>query len=262
MHFVSTLLTIPQPFHPPRKNLASATAGAPACQKIAYILFPTFLQSPGPSTHPVKVWRALPRGHLRVRKLHTSCFQNFGNPRAFPPPPRKNWRALPQGHLRVRKLHTFVFQKCWQSNLASATAGHLRVKNCIQIISKILAIPQPFPSPRKNLVACQKLHAFYFQLFCSPGPCTHPVKIWRALPRGHLRVRKLRTFFLQFLQSFGPSSERYRGGTCVSENCMHFVSKILTILELFHLHPVEIWRALPLGDLRVRKMHKLHTCYF
>ena len=85
MHLVSKILAILQPFHPPRKNLASATAGAPACQKIAYILFPTFLQSPGPSTHPVKVWRALPRGHLRVRKLHTSCFQNFGSPPALPP---------------------------------------------------------------------------------------------------------------------------------------------------------------------------------
>ena len=62
IHFISNFFAIPRPFHPPRKSLASATAGAPACQKIAYILFPKFWQSPSPSTHPVKIWRALPRG--------------------------------------------------------------------------------------------------------------------------------------------------------------------------------------------------------
>ena len=135
MHFVSTILTIPQPFHPPRKNWRALPPGAPACQKIAYILFQTFwqsnlasatagapscqklhtfyfqlfLQSPGPSTHPVKIWRALPRGHLRVRTLHTFNSENFGNPRAFPPPPRKNLTSL-RGHLRVKKIHAFCFQ--------------------------------------------------------------------------------------------------------------------------------------------------------
>ena len=156
----------------------------------------------------MKIWRALPRGHLRVKKLHTFnsenfgnprafpppprknltslrwhlrvkkmhafCCQNFGNPRAFPLPPRKNWRALPPGAPACQKIAYILFQTFWQSNLASATAG----------------------AP-----ACQKIAYILFPTFLhSPGPSTHPVKVWRALPRGHLRVRKLHT---SCFQNFG-----------------------------------------------------------
>ena len=239
---LSNFFAIPRPFHPPRKNLASArknlasaTAGALAYQKNTYILF-----------------------------------QNFGNPRAFPPPPRKN--------------------------LASATAVAPARQKIANIFSPIFAIFRPFHPPHKNFAnatagspACQKIAYILFPTFCNP-PALHPPSKNSASATGrHLRVKKLRTFFLQFLQSFGLSSERYRGGTCVSENCLYLVSKILTILQPFHpprknlasatagapacqkiacilfptflqsrgpsTHPVKIWRALPWGHLRVRKLH-------
>ena len=84
---------------------ASATAGAPACQKIAYILFPKFWQSSSPSTHPVKIWRALAPRTPACQKIACIIFPTFLQ---FPGPsthPVKIWRALPRGHLRVRKMH-------------------------------------------------------------------------------------------------------------------------------------------------------------
>ena len=193
--------------------------------------------------------------------MHAFSFQNFGNPRAFPPPPRKNWRALPQGHLRVRKLHRFVFQKYWQS-FAYQKIAYILFPKCWQS-------PGPSPHPEKiwqalprGLLRVKKLHALYFQLFWSPGPCTHPVKIWRALPRGYREgtcvSENCEHFFLQFLQSFGPSSERYRGGTCVSENCIHVVSKILAILQPFH--PPR--KNLASATAGAPACQKLHAFYF
>ena len=155
---LSNFFAILRPFHPPRKNLASAPARAPAFQKIACILFQQFWQSPSPSTHPVKIRQALPRWHLRIKKLHTFYFQNFGNPRAFPPPPRKNLASatarLPRGPLRVRKLRTFFLQF-----LQSFGPSTHPIK-----VSRAL--------PRGHL-RVRKLHTFYFQLFCNP-PTFHP----------------------------------------------------------------------------------------
>ena len=150
----------------------------------------------------MKIWRALPRWHLRVRKLHTFNSENFGNPRAFPPPPRKNLTSL-RGHLRVKKMHAFCFQNygnprafplppargtCVSENCIHFLSNILAIqfgeryrggtcvsKNCIHFISNFFAIPRPFHPPRKSLAsatagapACQKLHTSRFQNFGSP----------------------------------------------------------------------------------------------
>ena len=142
--------------------------------------------------------------------MHAFSFQNFGNPRAFPPPPRKNWRALPQGHL-CQKIAYICISKMLATQFGERYRGGTCVSkkciNCIHVIFEIFAILRPFHPPRKNLAsatagapACQKIAYILLLTFLqSPGPSTHPVKVWRALPRGHLRVRKFRTFFLQFL---------------------------------------------------------------
>ena len=163
-----------------------------------------FFCNPPPFTHPVKIWRALPRGHLRVRKLHTFNSENFGNPRAFPPPPRKNLTSL-RGHLRVKKIHAFCFQnfgnprafplpprKNWRALPPGAPA-------CQKIACILFQTfwQSNLASATAGAPACQKFHTFYFQLFCNP-PALQPTP------------KKI--------------GKRYRGGTCVSKNCMHFIS--------------------------------------
>ena len=144
-----------QPFHPPRKNLASATAGALACQKIAYIFFSKILAILELfHLHPVKIWRALPRGHLRVRKMykfHTCYSEIFAILRPFHPP-HKNFASATAGALACQKLHTFYFQLFCNppafhppsKNFASYRGGTCVSENCIRSIPKILAILELF----------------------------------------------------------------------------------------------------------------------
>ena len=142
MHLFLTFL-VPRPLHSSRKNLASATAGASACQKIACIFAKILSILELFHLHPVEIWRALPRGHLRVKKMI----------------------------------------------------------NCIHVIFEICAILRPFHPPRKfgeryrgGTCVLKNCIRFISNFFAFPRPSTHPVKIWQALPRGHLRVKKLHTF--------------------------------------------------------------------
>ena len=177
---LSNFFAIPRPFHPPRKNLASAPARAPAYQKIACILVQQFWQSPSPSTHPVKIWQALPRWHFWFPGLCIHpVFLKFG----------ERYR---EGTCVSENCDHFFYNFCNPSASSERYRGGTCVsENCIHLVSKILAVPQPFVSkncmhfisnlfaipkplhpPRKNLAsatagapACQKIACILFPKF-------------------------------------------------------------------------------------------------
>ena len=161
---LSNFFAIPRPFHPPRKNLASAPGRAPAFQKIACILVQQFWQSPSPSTHPVKIWQALPRWHFWSPGLCIHLvFSKFG----------ERYR---EGTCVSENCDHFFYNFCNPSASSERYCGGTCVsENCIHLVSKILAVPQPFHPPRKNLAsatagapACQKIATSCFQNFGSP----------------------------------------------------------------------------------------------